>query len=124
MTTIEYLEYIIRVDAFFDHYGLTNLSYVPYGDHCCVCDEVGDEPHFSHTPCECCKRRLGGDREHANGYSKKHNEAYCFEVCPDCIYFAEYHMLDDMTMMDIDDDIFRRLHAGADPNDLLKELTE
>ena len=61
----------------------------------------GEESYFSHRPCECCSRPLAGDRYEASGYNPHTNEVQTYEVCSDCLYFAEYGQLDDSTMLDM-----------------------
>ena len=104
-TKQDYQMYRLAVGEFFDREGITNLTAEigENGDHkCVICDEeVGCDPYFSWRSCECCGRNLGGDRYHATGYNPGREEAYCYEVCVDCVYFAEYDRLDDMTMMDL-----------------------
>jgi len=96
MTYLEYVKYKRAVAAFFRNEGIENLSII-------TDEDTGDtqESYFSHSSCDCCKRPLGGDRYDASGYNKKDKEIYTYSVCPDCLYFAEYGQLDDMTMMDI-----------------------
>jgi hypothetical protein len=91
MTKQEYKDYEERVARFFDKEGINNLS----GD--------GEWQDFDHRPCECCKRPLGGQREHASGYNPATKEVQEYEICSDCLYYAEYGQLDDMTMMDMTD---------------------
>ena len=104
-TKQDYQQYELAVQEFFDQEGVTNLS-AEVGedpDHeCVICGEVvGCDPYFSHSSCECCNRSLGGDRYHATGWHPGKEKAYCYEVCTDCVYYAEYSRLDDMTMMDL-----------------------
>ena len=103
----EYQEYEQTVRDFFEREGVENLSMEcgPTADHeCVICGEtVGCDPFFSWVICECCQTREGGNRYHATGYNPKTKEAYCYEVCEDCIYYAEYGQLDEMTMMSIED---------------------
>ena len=104
-TKQDYQEYERAVARFFERETITNLS-AESGEEwqhsCVICgEEVNSEGYFSHSACECCGRSLGGTRFHANGWSPQDRAAYCYEVCTDCIYFAEYGRLDDMTMMDM-----------------------
>ena len=104
-TESDYKEYQEAVNSFFKSEGVTNLT-AEIGedlDHkCVICDEeVGCDPYFSWRGCECCGRNLGGDRYHATGYNPETRQAYCYEICTDCVYYAEYSRLDDMTMMDL-----------------------
>jgi len=92
MTREEYTSYEKRVAAFFEREGITNLS----TDY-----EKNGEAYFSWRPCDCCGTPLGGNRKHATGYNPTTKEIYEYEVCQDCIYYAEYGQLDDMTMLGI-----------------------
>ena len=95
MTKLEYADYQARVARFFGETGCSNLS----------CAATGDcEPYFSWRPCDCCRRPLGGDRHDANGYVPASHDIWEGSVCVDCIYYAEYGQLDDMTMIEIDED--------------------
>lgn len=116
MTKKEYEAYQGRVAEFFEREGLDNLSNYPTqcddcsveldSDGCPECGkdtgEVNNEPHFSHYPCECCRRHLGGDRHTCYGYNPTTKEV-CgpYSVCQDCVYYAEYGRLDDQTMQEM-----------------------
>jgi hypothetical protein len=93
MTRAEYKAYQARVAAFFEAEGIENLSSDP-----------DSEAYFSWQSCDCCGTGLGGNREDATGYNRKTKAIHKYEVCFDCIYYAEYGRLDDMTMMDIDEE--------------------
>jgi len=81
-------------------------------DPCPECEtdpDTANEPHFSWSPCDICGRHLGGDREHVIGWlegAEGHDYADSYQwegnACTDCIYFQEYHQLDDMTMMQVE----------------------
>lgn len=92
MTHTEYEQYQERVAAFFKRTGVSNLSCVA---ECC-------EPYFSWRSCECCGSHLGGNRHDANGYIPATGDIWEGSVCDDCIYYAEYGQLDDMTMLEIE----------------------
>lgn len=104
----DYALYEEAVARFFASEGINNLSLesAEYPDRearCQVCNEVVDcFPFFSWRACDCCGRNLGGDRYHATGWNDKLGEAFCYEVCQDCIYYAEYGRLDDMTMRNLE----------------------
>jgi hypothetical protein len=116
MTKSEYADYQAAVEAFFEREGLDTLSNGSvdhnYDGECtneeCIHDSNGDfEPqsYFSWSPCDVCRRPLGGDREDCIGYNpttKKIQGDY--RVCTDCIYYNAYGQLDDMTMMEMSDD--------------------
>lgn len=99
MNNQEYKEYEANVADFFKREGITNLSTV-------YDEETGenDEPSFSWGPCQCCGSTLGGDRYKCNGYNPTTKEVQNYTVCTDCVYYAEYGQLDDMTMMDMEED--------------------
>ena len=80
-----------KVEKFFDETGISNLAAIQ--------DDNGNcEPYFSWSTCDCCGG-LPGDRYDANGFNRATKEIHEFSVCADCIYYAEYGQLDDMTMM-------------------------
>lgn len=96
MTLKDYAAYEAAVAAFFKREGL----------NCLTADSTEDEPnepHFSRSPCDVCRRPLGGNREYCSGYNpttKKIQDGY--SVCEDCIYYNEYGQLDDQTMLDME----------------------
>lgn len=95
MTLQEYKEYQKDVENFFKKEGINNLS-----------PDSGDdnEPWFSWRHCDCCGTHSGGDRMGATGWNPAAREVQEYEaVCMDCIYYAEYGQLDDMTMSDMTD---------------------
>lgn len=89
MTKEQYEAFTQAVEHFFETEQINCLS------------ASGDESYFSHRPCECCSRPLAGDRYEASGYNPHTNEVQIYEVCSDCLYFAEYGQLDDSTMLDM-----------------------
>jgi hypothetical protein len=91
VTKQEYADYEASVKDFFDREGIQNLS-------------GKGETYFSWRSCECCGTTLGGDREDANGYNPTTKEVQEYSVCTDCIYYAEYGRLDDMTMLEVEKD--------------------
>jgi hypothetical protein len=91
MNREEYKEFQDNFSDFFKSEGITNLT------------DDSEEPYFSWRSCECCGTPLGGDRYHATGYNPTTNGIQEYEVCQDCVYYAEYGQLDDMTMMDMED---------------------
>jgi hypothetical protein len=88
-------EYQARVAEFFSH-GLNNLS--------AKSDENGTcEPFFSWRHCQCCGTHLAGDRYECDGYNGVTDEVEEYDcICGDCVYYAEYGQLDDMTMLEIE----------------------
>ncbi len=117
MTAKEYADYESAVAKFFFLEGISNLSSGHYQcpdckvefDDAGICPQCGadreilNEPHFSWRRCDCCNRPLGGDREFATGYNPTTGEVQEYSVCTDCVYYAEYGRLDDMTMMDVEE---------------------
>jgi hypothetical protein len=96
MTKAEYLAYEKAVQSFFEREGVNNLSFVSEEEGLC-------EPFFSWRRCDCCGTHLGGDRYHCNGYNPTTKEVQEYDcVCGDCVYYAEYGRLDDMTMMEVE----------------------
>ena len=108
-TKSDYAEYERRVADFFAEEGITNLS--------AMTDEEGnaEEQAFSRTPCDCCRRSLGGTRIHASGYNPQTKEIKTYWICIDCENYAEYGQLDDTTMLDLKDDPedIQERYAGA-----------
>jgi hypothetical protein len=86
----DYQEYKTRVEAFFKRERILYLSF-----------NLDEQSYFSNVKCDCCARPLGGDRYDCQGYNPSNNEIQDdYSICFDCIYFAEYGTLDDMTMLD------------------------
>ena len=94
MNKSEYRQYEEMVGNFFELEGITNLSQIADIDGYC-------EPYFSSVPCECCNSSLGGDRYDCNGYNPNTKEIQDYTVCIDCVYYAEYGQLDDLTMSEL-----------------------
>ncbi len=90
MSKKQYADYEAAVANFFEAEGIRNLS-------------ADGEPYFSHRSCDCCGTHLGGDRYAATGYNPETEEVLEYEVCQDCVYYAEYGQLDDQSMLDIED---------------------
>jgi hypothetical protein len=121
MNRAEYAAYESAVKKFFESEGITNLSggHLKHDDDdcggewndkgkCVICGtdrEAYNEHFFSWRPCECCKRQLGGDREHATGYNPTTKEIQEYSVCQDCLYYAEYGQLDDTTMLEVENNV-------------------
>ena len=109
----QYDEYVLAIYDTMQKDGIDSLCIAYDGSDldedgasfCPSCNqEVFPESFFSHTPCDICNSSLGGDRYHATGYNRDLDEIYCYDVCMDCLYFAEYGRLDDQTMMDISEE--------------------
>jgi len=94
MNKAEYKQYEAAVKEFFFLEGIQNLS--------SGADRECNEPHFSWQRCDCCQRPLGGDREFATGFNPTTKEVREYEICMDCVYYAEYGRLDDATMQKVE----------------------
>ena len=121
MTKDQYKKYQDKVEDFFIKEGINNLSAGIQKCPSCYFDFTQDglpdtvecgcgdtkqsleEPYFTYRACDCCGTRLAGDRQMASGYNPIMDEVFEYEVCQDCLYYAEYGTLDDMTMMDMED---------------------
>ncbi len=93
MTSNEYKAYQAAVAAFMEREKLENLTSTAIG-----------EPFCSSRACDCCGDHFQGNRENANGYSRIDDEVKEYEICENCVYYAEYGRLDDMTMMEVEGD--------------------
>jgi hypothetical protein len=118
MNRHEYAEYERAVAEFFERESISNLSsgHLTCPEHGCGAEwdegdecpnghgprELWDEPFFSWRPCECCRRPLGGDRQHATGWNPTTREIQEYDICVDCLYYAEYGRLDDTTMLELE----------------------
>lgn len=93
MTKQEYADFEQAFAVFMASEGIDNLSTI-----------ADCEAYFSARPCDCCGTPLGGEREDASGYNPTTKQV-CgpYAVCVDCVYYAEYGQLDDMTMLDMED---------------------
>ena len=122
MKKAEYKEYEKSVADFFQVEGITNLSgnvmtcpdcYFDFSQDgvdenivkcgCGYTMENINESEFSWHSCDCCGTQLGGTRYKASGYNPNLKEIFVYEICQDCLYYAAYGTLDDMTMMDMED---------------------
>lgn len=103
MTKAEYDDYVARVKAFYGaNIGDYNNSFSTI--------EYGDETFFSWSPCECCKRPLGGDRYEVSICVADSTEILTsLAICTDCYYYSHYGQLDDMTMLEVAQDEARLL---------------
>ena len=74
------------------------------GGDCPECgqdQECFNEPYFSGRCRDCCGSSLAGNREFATGYNPAAKRVQEYSICEDCVYYAEYHQLDDTTMLEI-----------------------
>jgi len=101
MTKEEYKGYQERVSKFFEREGINNLS---------LAGGV-EESFFSSRSCDCCGSLLGGDRWPVSGWNAHSKEIYCYDICPDCRYYAEYGQLDDMQMLEMEEQEAARLEG-------------
>lgn len=52
---------------------------------------TGDESFYSHKPCDCCKRPLGGNRTPHNGFNPTEKSVFGdYWLCVDCTLFNAY----------------------------------
>ena len=107
MTPQEYDEYKQSVESFFVREEVDGFSFKD--------DEA--ESYFSHSPCECCQRPLGGARYDVIAAHHEYLERTVitileYSVCVDCIYFEEYGKLDDQTMLEIEQ--YEQMHFDLD----------
>ena len=95
-TKQDYKRYKDAVQSFLIRY---NVEIEPYP----IQDKDGHwHTYFSWYPCDCCNRQLGGDRTECRGLS--HDNQYIdVNLCSDCIYYLCYGVLDDLTMMTIEE---------------------
>lgn len=98
----DYEQYEAAVAKFFHDEGLIHASTGTADLAAGEDSESGGEPWFSWKPCECCKSHLGGNREYLYGFDSN-NEFKQFQICEDCVYYINYGMLDDQTMMRVDE---------------------
>lgn len=111
MTPQEYDAYKQTVERFFVVEEIDNFSFKD--------DEA--ESYFSHSPCDCCNRPLGGARYDVIAAHRDYVdymdappvvEIYEYSVCVDCVYFEEYGQLDDMTMLELEQ--YEQMHFDLD----------
>ena len=96
-TKSDYAEYQRRVAKFFEKNNIDDLT--------TSADADGNiESYFGWSPCDCCRRHLGGERYAAVGHSYIRGIVLDFNICADCMYYAEYGQLDDLTMLNLKDD--------------------
>jgi len=99
----EYEDYKNRVER-----GLKGIEFVSSGfnSRCNECKNNGSsedntESFFSWYRCESCSSSLGGDRYPAHGIIS--GELIHLDICIDCYYYLVYGVLDDITMMEIEE---------------------
>lgn len=95
MNKHEYRIFEKNVSDFFEETKINGFSF----------DSENEERYFSHRSCDCCGCNLGGDRYDVIGWiaGKGKEDHYDLSVCQDCVYYSEHGVLDDQTMMDIED---------------------
>lgn len=107
MNKAEYADYVAAVKR-----NSKSLEYLSSGS-CPGCKDCGledadpeaercNEPHFSWSPCDLCRRAEGGDREYAHGFHKFTKSWVHLTICADCVYFLAYGRLDDQTMVEVE----------------------
>lgn len=96
MTKVEYKKYQQRFENFMRDNVLNNISLVS--------DKDGNyKGYFTWNLCPVCGNNLGHTGYNCNGYSDKYGIMEFDNVCEDCIYYAEYGKLDDMTMLEMEE---------------------
>ena len=92
MTKKEYKEYEDRVADFFKREEIEIL----HGE---------GEGFMSHYGCDCCGNGQYQTLYNASGSNPgiPYDGFHEYQICGDCLYYAEYGQLDDMTMMDMKD---------------------
>lgn len=63
-----------------------------------------ENKHFSHTPCEVCRRPLGGDRWDYS-VTLKDGEELEYEVCVDCHEMIQFGDLNEEELLKIDEGV-------------------
>lgn len=95
MNKKQYDVYVKRFNEFMDNEDIN-----------CLNQQDNDDSYhafFSWESCDVCGTR-SGSRYICNGYNPTTRQIqYDYCVCQDCVYFAEYGRLDDMTMLEIED---------------------
>lgn len=96
-TMADYRRYQEAVDRFLRDNRVESGLYAPSKESA----EYGDpQPYFSWSPCGCCERGLGGDREDYE-FVRTNDRVFEAAICTDCVYYLAYGQLDDMTMLEI-----------------------
>jgi hypothetical protein len=95
MTKQEYAEYERRVAEFSRLNDIKIVSQKYDGEY-----PVKNE--FDYRKCECCGRDENAGERFTMVAISNTNVTYEFEFCVDCMYYAEYGQLDDMTMLDME----------------------
>lgn len=90
MTHAEYTAYETAVADFFAAEEISGIA-----------GHVDAEEYFSWTPCDCCRRPLGGTRHDVYGYTAGFPGHSDYAICSDCRYYAAYGRLDDLTMLEM-----------------------
>lgn len=91
-TQADYQEYQKQVASFLADNRVQVGCHGPYDSR--------SEPFFSWSPCECCQRNLGGNRE-TYSFSTLEQETFNAAICTDCVYYLAYGQLDDLTMLEL-----------------------
>jgi hypothetical protein len=108
MTKEEYADYEEAFAAWIEGVKFPSSGYCP---GCTECPEPlydGDyafvEPSFSWHACEICGNHFGGDRYPVHTVDIN-GDIIHWDACCDCVYYLEYGQLDDMTMLEIEEEV-------------------
>lgn len=94
-TRKRYAEYEAAVAAFYKAEGI----------ECLTANTAGDsEGYVSSHGCDCCGDSQQQILHSAQGYNRDRDVIQPYEICEDCLYYAEYGRLDDTQMDEIDND--------------------
>lgn len=97
MTWSQYRQYGEMVAAFLEREDIESLAAIYHPNT----TDLDNESHFSHRRCECCNRPEAGKRFKAAGYNPETKEVLEYDICWDCLYYAAYGQLDDVTMREM-----------------------
>lgn len=93
MTKAEYDDYTARIAQFYERENIQSLH----------AGEIVND--FTARRCEVCGGHPAGARYAITGLHKPNGGTFSeYEGCTDCLYYAEYGQLDDMTMIEVAQD--------------------
>lgn len=100
MTKTQYDRYVSKFVKFMTNNGIENLSTITADEH------TGEWVESGFTRCDVCGDR--DDCHECNGFNRESGEIRGpWDVCSNCVYFAECGKLDDTTMMEVEKDAAR-----------------
>lgn len=95
MKKSEYIEFQQIFDAFLEREGISGF----------IGESKDQETYYSTNPCECCGNPYSGRRHKVTACNRKEDTLVEYEVCTNCLNYAENGQLDDESMMCMEDDI-------------------